>query len=296
MTSDWTALVAARWVHLVGGAGLFGMSLFALYAPQDVRRLYAGNRAIAMMLTALAVAASVSTFAWAVVTLVSMTGDGLAGALDIAAWRAFIADTTFGPAWAIGATLALLGVVVAAYAVDSGRFALLAGVSALLLISHAWLGHAAGIEGPAGWAVRLAYAMHVLGAGVWFGGLLSLVVVLRLSRQTFHLHNLLERFSSVGLYAVVAIVTGGAANAIAHAPSASVVLFSAWGQALAAKVALVLLMLALACLNRFVLMRRLHVEQDSGKKALIRSVLAETALGFCVLAVTAALGVLDPAS
>lgn len=300
MTSSWIALVAVRWVHLLGAAGLFGMSLFSIYAPQDVRRFCAADRPMSAMLVALAIAAFGSTLVWAVVTLASMSGDGIVSALDFRAWRMFVSETTFGTAWALSAVLALANIIVALSARTQSRLAVLAGSSALLLISHAWLGHAAALDGATRLGVTLAYALHVLGAGAWFGGLLSLVVVLSSARRPgaaefCDVGALLERFSAIGLAAVAAIITGGVINAAAYAPSDVGAFFlSSWGRALIVKVALVVLMLVLACLNRFVLMPRLQADEPSGRRALARSVLAETILGVGVLAMTAALGVVDP--
>lgn len=179
-------------------------------------------------------------------------------------------------------------------------FAAVAALSAGLLVSQAWVGHVASLAAPARWGVALAYALHVLGAGAWLGGLLSIAVAMKDARADTAsdrrtAEDVLVRFSSVGLAAVVAIVLGGAINALAHGASSSATfLASDWGRALAVKVALVGGMLLLASVNRFILMPRLSKAEASALSALQRSVLVEQMLGLAVLALTAALGVLDP--
>lgn len=296
MTLEWIALAAVRWVYLLAAAGLFGLSLFPIYAPREIRRIYAEDAYIGATMKALAGAAFVSTLAWAVVTLASLTGDGLISALDVAAWRVFVLETTFGPAWTLGAALALLNVLLVARAGVRKSFGLLAPASALLLVSHVWLGHAAAVEKASAWAVKLGYTLHVLGAGAWFGGLLALTFLLGHFDDLLDTQALLERFSRLGLLAVAALLIGGVVNAAAHLPRVASIVSSAWGRTLLVKMALVVLMLGLAGLNRFVLMPRLRLYPMSSGKALRLSVVAETVLGVAVLTLTAALGILDPAS
>jgi putative copper resistance protein D len=297
VTGIWTALVIARWLNFVAVAGLFGMALFPIYAPERTRRAYMALVATRRLVMIGALLALASTVGWAAATLANMAGDS--GAIwEGEAWRSFLLDTSFGAAWIARVVLAAMLAIVTIRGLRPTTT--VAALSAALLISQAWVGHVASLAAPLRLGVTVAYALHVLGAGAWFGGLVSLIVALNglTGTKTSDRHegqNLLERFSSVGLAAVAAIVLGGAINTFAHgAASPAILLTSDWGRALLVKLALVVGMLLLACLNRFVLMPRLSRGEQAAMPAIRRSVIAEHALGLAVLALTATLGGLDP--
>lgn len=297
MTGIWTALVIARWLNFVAVAGLFGMALFPIYAPERTRRAYLALVATRRLVTIGALLALASTVGWAAATLANMAGDSET-IWDGEAWRRFLFDTSFGDAWIVrGALAATLGIVTIR---GLGATKTVAALSAALLVSQAWVGHVASLAAPLRLGVTIAYALHVLGAGAWFGGLVSLIVALNglagaKASDRHEVQYLLERFSSVGLAAVGAIVLGGAINTLAHgAGSPAILLTSDWGRALLLKLALVSGMLLLACLNRFVLMPQLSRDEETAMPAIRRSVIAEQAFGLAVLAVTAGLGGLDP--
>lgn len=175
--------------------------------------------------------------------------------------------------------------------------ALIAAFTACLLFSQTWIGHIAALSAPAGFGVILAYAAHVLAAGAWRGGLTALIVVspaFRTCDDRMSASNLLTRFSTVGLVAVVAIIVGGLVNVVARAHMVTL-LTSGWGRTLGVRVVLVLAMLALARLNRLVLTPRLSTDGSSKLDAMIRSVALEQVFGIATLGLTAVLGIPDPA-
>ena len=294
MTPEWVTLVIARWANFLSVATLFGMALFQLYAPQGSRKTFAGSVAARRLFLAGGAIVFISTIGWAGAVLVDLAGD--AGALyDRNAWSSFLFDTSFGPFWLVRCTLATVLAICAKRGVRAN--ALIAALAACLLFSQSWIGHVAALSAPARFGVALAYAAHVLAAGAWLGGLTSLIVVLPVFRardDQVSTSNLLTRFSTVGLVAVVAIIFGGLVNVVAQAHMATL-LTSGWGRTLGVKVLLVLAMLALASLNRFVLTPRLSTEGSSKLDAMIRSVALEQALGIATLGLTAVLGILDPA-
>jgi putative copper resistance protein D len=71
-----------------------------------------------------------------------------------------------------------------------------------------------------------------------------------------------------------------------------------YGRLLAAKIALFLVMIGLALVNRFRLMPRLSASEAATAplRTLARSVLAEQAIGLAILAVVAVLGTWPPAN
>ena len=299
MTAEWIALVIARWLNFTAVAGLFGMSLFPLYVPEAGRRAYLARPEGRALLIAVGVLSFVSTLAWAGAALINMAGE-CSALWDRDAWSSFLFETSFGYAWIVRGTLAVLAMLIVGVTQGRGAFVIIAALAAGLLISQAWVGHVASLAAPTRWGVTFAYAFHILGAGAWFGGLLSLAVTMTALRRLTEsdrkiAEDVLANFSSVGFVAVFVILIGGVTNVMAHgAFSFAVLIASGWGRALFIKVALVGAMLALACLNRFILMPRFSEGEGPAFPALCRSLLLEQIIAIAVLAVTATLGVLNP--
>ena len=103
----------------------------------------------------------------------------------------------------------------------------------------------------------------------------------------------LERFSIVGMTAITAILAGGIVNAWARWNSLDALVASAWGEILLAKVVLFGALLAIAVVNRFVLMPRVPAD-DHVLERLARNVAVEQACGLVILAAAAMLGILAP--
>jgi putative copper resistance protein D len=119
--------------------------------------------------------------------------------------------------------LALLaaGVVIAALPwANRAWYSALLHTGALLLISQAWLGHAAeGGAGLYGAVMITVYGVHMLAAGAWVGGLPPLLFAL-VEQRRFGPHearewsvDILSRYSLMAMVAVTLIVLSGIANA-----------------------------------------------------------------------------------
>ncbi len=303
-------LVIARWIHFASVFALFGAALFWFYAPSSAAAdSPASLRATHRLLRIAAPVAAFSGLAWLAGMLVNMTSDPAApdwSALkDPETLRLFFFETGFGVVSII--RLALLATAVGVVALPlKGRmsFVGLVHIGAVLLVSQAWLGHAA--EGGAalkGAAMIAAYSVHVLAGGAWVGGLAPLLFVLVEQGRTARnpaLENLkiLYRFSAMGMAAVTLIVVSGTINAGFRVAGSFGKLFdTAYGDVLCAKLALVAMMLALAFFNRFVAMPRSRTasgECAARTSALTRNVAAELALGVFVLGAAAVLGVTPP--
>jgi putative copper resistance protein D len=152
------------------------------------------------------------------------------------------------------------------------------------------------------------YGVHALAAGAWVGGLPPLLFVLVALGRCSKVEareatvEILSRYSTMALLAVVLIVFSGAANAGYRVGfSFARLADSDYGIVLAAKAAAVASMLALAFFNRFVAMPglRLAAPRDrsssiGSQKILAASVAFELALGVVVLGLAALLGVTPP--
>jgi putative copper resistance protein D len=295
-----TALAAARWIHFASVMLLFGASLFPFYAL-PAQAISPARRGARSALRAAAIVAFLSAVAWAAASLVNITGD--AGSLfDGDALAAFLFDTGFGKVWALRLLLLLamlLAVLVAGVKLGARNFAtaLVALLSASLLISQAWIGHPAATFGSERFVVITGYGLHVLGAGAWLGGLLPLWLTLhgRSADNTGDrsLTLALQRFSALGMAAIAMILAGGLINASARWNSLDALVASLWGRVLIVKMIGFVLLVVLAALNRFVLMPRL-APNGSARMRLTRNILAEQAGGLLILAAAAILGILPP--
>ena len=293
-------LVLARWLHFASVVVVFGGSLFWLYEWQDFAGLPWTARATERINRAAAAVAALSGIAWLVATIANMTGD-FAGVIDRDTLHAFFLETSFGPFEL--SRLGLLAVLVALAAPPGSsapRFIALTAFSGLLLVSQAWLGHAAeGGSTLCGCAMVAAYATHVLAAGAWVGGLLPLLLAIIERRHpgtdgdTF---RVLSRYSAIAVAAVSMIVVSGIANTAFHAGgNVSVFLFSSYGAVLLAKLSLVAAMLVLASINRVILMPRLKGDRDGlTSHTLERIILLECVCGLLVLGAAAILGITPP--
>jgi putative copper resistance protein D len=298
--AGFAALAAARWIHFAAVMLLFGAALFPFYAlPSQMRPLeLAGARGVLRLAASIAF---LSGLAWAVASLVNITGD-IGSLLDANALAAFLFDTSFGKIWALRLLL-LLALLLAAFVAGANpsarsfATARIALLSALLLVSQALIGHPAASFGTERLIVTCGYGLHVLGAAAWLGGLLPLWSVLHTQDATHPADRsvtmALQRFSALGMVAIAMVLAGGLINAWARWNSLDASLASAWGKVLILKVLGFAVLIAIAAINRFVLMPRLPM-QASARTRLIRNVVVEQAGGLAILAAAAILGILPP--
>ncbi len=303
-------LVIARWFHFASMFVLFGSSFFWFYmggerSPEGPSGLPKAFRKTVILLRITAPVAAISGLAWFAGTLANMTS-GFGNIFDPETLRLFFFETAFGPVTAVRLTLLAVAVVIVLLPWHNRAWlSALLCIGAVLLISQAWLGHAA--EGGAGLyetAMIIAYGVHTLAAGAWVGGLPPLLFTLaeKQDHDTCDARrwtvDILSRYSSMGIIAVTLIVISGTANAgFRVAGSFGRLLDTGYGNVLLVKVALVAVMLALAYYNRFVMMPQLRAAQldDHTKIAKLRmSVNFELTFAVFVLAAAAVLGITPP--
>ncbi len=303
-------LVGARWIHFASVFVLFGSSFFWFYMPRDHSLAHPGQLAKTLAATTIilrvaAPVAAISGVAWTALVLINMTSDfhSVVNPEDL---NAFIYETPVGMVSILRFALLAIAVVVA-FLPWHGRvwYSALLHLGALLLISQAWLGHAAeGGTGIYGAIMITVYATHVLAAGSWVGGLppllFGLVEQRRFAPEDARICtvDILSRFSAMGMVAVTLIVASGIANAgFRVAGSFGKLFYTEYGDALVTKVSVVAVMLALAYFNRFIFMPKLRSAELKGIKhinRLGRSVAFELVLGVFVLGAAAILGITPP--
>ena len=207
-------------------------------------------------------------------------GVPLEGILRKTVWQAGL-ETSFGPT-AIAAAFALL----------AGLFALQAharlarGLSLFGLLA---VGFALALSGHAGaaspqWLTRPAVLVHAVAVAFWVGSLVSLSAALRADAGG----AALAAFSRAIPGVLAALVVSGTALAVVQVEQPSLLLSTAYGRLLCAKLLLVALLLMLAAWNRFRLTPAVAAGSDAARGRLRRTIAIELAVMAVVLALVAA--------
>ena len=255
------ALILVRALHFWAVATLFGGSGFLL-------ALQRRPKAAELVLRIAAGAAAATGAAWFALVFTSVAG-GAAALVDGDAWG--FAAAPFGAPWLV--RLALCALAVATIA--ARKPAHFAWFGAALVIDQAWLGHAA--DGPP--LGLVFYWLHVGAGFAWVGALVMICVVAFAERRVPR--DGLAIFSRFGLPLVVALVAGGLVEAALRGLTPEGLVATPYGRIIVAKILALAAMLALAIVHR----------QRGGTRLTLR---VETALGFAILALAAALGVTPP--
>ncbi len=221
-----------------------------------------------------------------------LMGDGWQDVWQPDTWLA-LAGTRFGSVWIWQMIVAVLALAVALLQpLHQNRLMLLCGAQLLLM---AGVGHAAMLEGIAGLAQRANHALHLLCAAAWFGGLLPVVYCMKLTRRRWQKETVLAmmRFSRYGHVAVAGVLATGVINAL-FIQGTVWPWHTAWGRLLLIKSALVLLMVAIAVVNRYVLVPRLSLKHSRARQTLILMTWTEVVLGASALAMVSLFATWEP--
>ncbi|HVV94994.1 MAG TPA: CopD family protein [Hyphomicrobiales bacterium] len=195
-------------------------------------------------------------------------------------WREGIANA-YGVTAAIAA--AALVLALASLGVGSAR-RILAGLALLGVgLALAASGHASAATPQA--LTRPAVFLHATALAWWLGALVPLAFLVGM-RDPAHLPALM-RFSRRAPYAVAIVAACGIALAVVQIGSLAAIPATAYGRLFAAKLALVLALLALAAWNRWRLTPALVAGQAGAAPAMVRSVVAETVVAALILGVVA---------
>nr|WP_244422846.1 CopD family protein [Bradyrhizobium sp. ORS 278] len=155
--------------------------------------------------------------------------------------------------------------------------AALAGAGAALAMS----GHAA--TAPPAWLSRTAVGLHGMAVTFWLGALVPLAALTMTADAGAA--AALRRFSVIAMPVVGVLLVTGVWLAMVELESLRALVETTYGLLLSSKLALVVLLLALAALNRYRLVPAFA--SDPKSLALSRSILLECALGVAILGVVA---------
>jgi putative copper resistance protein D len=309
------AAIAVRWLHLAGAISLVGIFASLVLVTRPAARAAGADggersRELDGRLLALGKLTLVVTLAAGVLDLWRQvgvaTGAGFRESLEGDRVLSVLTATRYGTVWlARTGLLALLGaLLLLTDDADDERDRLALGLQALGLSAAslalgAMAGHSAAAEGGA-LAMSLD-GLHLLAAGVWGGGLLPLALCLawagRLPSRAAAAKTA-ERFSTLGLGAVLVLGVTGAFTTWQQVGSVPALVGTAYGRALLLKLSIFAALMPLAARNLLVWRRRLAEPGPGALEALTalrRNVVGEMALVAAILAVVAVLGLTTPA-
>lgn len=208
-------------------------------------------------------------------------------------FRQALFETRVGNVWAARVGLGVLVAAAATWAAarpgGSTLWWAAVGIGGVLLVTLTQLSHAAA---EARLLPFLADMLHVAAASLWMGGLLGLALALlgpmragpaqerkELRRRT------VRRFSRVATVAVIALISTGTYAILLHVPNISALFTTPYGNALLAKLILLVFLLAVGAANLLL----------QGRGPFSRLVGLELALALGVFAATGLLTSLPPA-
>jgi copper transport protein len=199
----------------------------------------------------------------------------------LAPWKAG-AVTSLGPAMLI----AIAAMSAAIFARRSTSVRVGRTLSALALagvgLSLAASGHAA--TAPPPWLTRPAMFVHGVGVAFWIGAFAPLVAMAW--QPAAGLLLALNRFSRAAVPVVGLLVLTGLGLAVIQLESFGALVETPYGIILSVKIALVVVLLSLAALNRFRLTPAL-AHDPRNTRPLVRSILAESIVAVAILALVA---------
>lgn len=271
--------VSLRFIHFISLIVAFGCVLYGAWsAPVALRRLMMQRFYPLMryLLSASALSALLMLMAQG-----GLMGNGWPDVWQPAIWQA-VAGTQFGGVWVWQILLAFVALaVVWLKPRRPGRLLLVLFCAQLLLL--AGVGHAAMNDGWLGIVQRTNHALHLFCVASWFGGLLPFIYCLRLAHGRWRQAAIctMMRFSRYGHLAVAGAIASGVVNALLI--QGGLISTSPWGRMLLFKCALVAAMVAIALVNRYVLVPRMSAGGTRAEQLIVRTTQIEIALGALAL-------------
>jgi putative copper resistance protein D len=310
-------LIYARAIHFAATLSVAGAVFFAVFIgepafraagagtrlPVSVRRELKWIGWIGLLVTL------ISGAVWLVFVARSMSGNPLADVFSQDVLGAVLLQTGFGQGWiarfVLVCLLAAMFVPLLSAQRAGGAWIDVAavGLAAGLAGSLAWAGHAVGASGAEGVIHPAADFLHLVAAAAWVGTLLPLALLLTAAGEDAASVAIARiatvRFSNFGIASVATLLVTGSINAWYLAGSIPALTQTDYGHLLLVKVALFLVMVAIAAVNRLRLTPRLVADASAAVTAdalrqLRRNTAIEVAVGAVIIAIVAVLGTNPP--
>jgi putative copper resistance protein D len=294
-------------IHLIACVLAFGGYVFAVlvlprfFAGEGLALAVPRGRGAVALARWSAWIALASAVLWLLYHAASASGLPLAQSLRPPVLYAVLVQTGLGHLWIARLVLAaLLCLLTVGREWGGGRAGAPLGLvlSGALLASLAGAGHAAAVSLERSAQVAI-YGAHLLAAGAWVGALPPLAILGRravcggAAWRDLSL-TATERFSMLGLIAVIILFVTGMVNAGRWLGPVGRIADTEYGRLLIAKLVLFAAMLALAAYNRFWLTTRLERAEPGAARRLGRCVAVEFGVGIVILVLAASLAIATP--
>lgn len=290
-----------RWALVLDLMLLSGVPLFSLYnAPAPVAKSGASLRLLAVAAASIGMMLSVL----GVLILAAMMSGVALRDTDLASVASVVTATAVGTAFLVRmAALAMALALGLLWHKECAATSLTALLGTVALGSLAWSGHGVMDDGRTGVVHLVADIIHLLAAAIWVGALASLGVLLfsKSRDSAADSHDALAGFASAGSVSVALVLASGLINSwLLVGPQNFWSLGSSlYGRLLLMKLALFVVMLALASINRFRLTPGLAAATTSPNAAKVvnqlrLSLMMEMLAAVIILGLVAWLGTLEP--
>ncbi|MEE3504254.1 CopD family protein [Acidiphilium acidophilum] len=299
LSADLLVRGVARGIHVAASLAIFGTTAgFRLFAQaglghDDTLASRSARDAIVRFLRGSFVVAVAAGLIWLLCEAIYATGTHQIGA-GLAAIAPLLRDTNFGH-------LLIIRMIVMACAVwafgqghHEKRVLLAAGLAAIAVALQAGLGHGAAMGGAEGHLLLVTLILHLLAAGLWLGGLVSLLIVIK-AVPPDAAFRAATRFSRLGIICVVTIAVTAAIQAWYLIGTIAAFTGTEYGLVAAGKLVLFASLIAIAATNRHQTSRLVTPDGQHAKGFLYRSIAIETAVGLAVVVLAGILMELPPA-
>src|SRR5258708_10818671 len=304
-------LTVSRAIHFAATAMGAGVLLFRIVVAAPALRLappaahIVGTQTLRVAWIGLVISGA-SGVAWVLLQAPAMSGLSLGEAMTADVIGTVLTETQFGLVSEIRFALAMIVAACLAYDGDPTARGLGLASSLCLVAAIAATGHAGATAGVAGLVHLAADATHLVASAAWIGGVVSLTLLITVTRRTKPqawaslIRDATGRFSNLGILSVSALLATGIVNGLFLVGSLHALAVTKYGQLLMLKIALFAVMLIFAAANRFWLTPRLADMPDSTRgldavRKLTCNCLVEIALGLAIFAIVGALGTMHPA-
>ncbi|MBT1035469.1 bifunctional copper resistance protein CopD/cytochrome c oxidase assembly protein [Canibacter sp. lx-45] len=195
-----------------------------------------------------------------------------------AGFAQFVTEFELGQLWLLLILLAAVTTVLC-FAIRSRKLLLVPLITATLtILPLAAQGHAAGASGHS-LAVNSMF-LHIGGAAVWVGALIAVTVLLPVV-QPPRVAPLMRRYSTLALFAAIAVTFSGIVNGFIRLSSPADLLTTGYGQILLLKSAALLLLLGYGAAQRLFFINRITKNPHAWQRRYIWLLLTEIAV-MCV--------------
>ncbi|MCW8309067.1 CopD family protein [Acidiphilium sp. PA] len=299
VSADLLVRGVARGIHVAASLAILGTTAgYRLFAQAGLRHdetmvARDARNAIVRFLRTSFVVAVVTGLLWLVCEAIYATGSHQISA-GFDAVPPLLRDTNFGHLLMIRTIVMAAAVWVFGHGESTPRVVLASSFAAIAVALQAGLGHGAAMGGPEGHLLLATLILHLLAAGLWLGGLVSLLIVVRaLTPEAAFL--VATRFSRLGVACVSTIAVTAAIQAWYLIGTIAALTGTAYGWAALGKFVLFGSLLGIAATNRWQTSRLPTPDGQHAKNFLYRSIAIETVIGLAVVMLAGILMELPPA-